>query len=191
MIVMTTYGRGGAGIAGLGSVADRVARHATVPTLVIRGGERGVAPPVGRIVVPLDGSNLSELALPHAMDLADVLGVPVALVRVLDTAVLGEAARLGNYAATRYVEAIDTVRSAASAYLTRHEQTVRDRDIAVSSQLIEGSPANELLGAIREGDLVVMTTHGRSGFSRWLLGSVADKIVRYGAGPVLLVRPER
>ena len=85
LIVMGPYGRGGAEKALIGSVADRVVRHAPTATLLVRGGDSAaVPPPIGRIVVPLDGSALSEQALPAAIDLASDLGVPIHLVRVTD-----------------------------------------------------------------------------------------------------------
>src|SRR5829696_8017216 len=85
LIVMSTQGAGGGGRLLFGSVADRVARHAPAPTLLLRGGHHPVsAQPVQRIVVALDGSRSAERALPLAMLLARLLGVPVHLVTVND-----------------------------------------------------------------------------------------------------------
>ena len=77
LIVMGSHGRGAVGRLVLGSVADQVARHAPVPTLIVRGGRRpATAMPLARIVVPLDGSALAEQAVPIAVALAADWGFP-------------------------------------------------------------------------------------------------------------------
>ena len=75
----------------------------------------------------------------------------------------------------------------AEEYLAEQAQQLRNRDLTATAEVLTGSPAVTLLDAIRPDDLVVMTTHGRGGVRRWLLGSVADKLVRAAAAPVLLV----
>jgi nucleotide-binding universal stress UspA family protein len=75
----------------------------------------------------------------------------------------------------------------AEEYLAEQVQQLRNRDLTATAEVLTGSPAVTLLDAIRPDDLVVMTTHGRGGVRRWLLGSVADKLVRAAAAPVLLV----
>lgn len=189
LIVMTTHGRGGGSRALFGSIADRVVRHAPAPVLVVRGGDRPVTPPpLTRIVVPLDGSALSECALIPAVDLADDLGVPLHLVRTLDVDRLRETVRAGTYAATAYARSLDEVRAAVADYLRAHELRLRGRDLRITSEVLNGAPAAELEALSRPGDLIVLTTHGRSGLRRWLLGSVADKLVRHASVPVLVVR---
>ena len=189
LIVTTTHGRGTGGRVVWGSVADRVARHAPTATLVVRGGERGAAgPPVARVVVPLDGSALAESALPTATELAADLGVPIHLMRAVDVGPIratAEAARLVATASDRSAEAL---RRQAEEYLTGQVQRLRNRDLSATSEVRTGTPALALLDAVGPTDLVVMTTHGRGGLRRWLLGSVADKLVRAAPAPVLLVR---
>ena len=73
-------------------------------------------------------------------------------------------------------------------YLAEQVQRLRNRDLIAQSEVRTGSPASELLAAIREGDVVVLTTRERGGLARWFLGSVAEELVRHAAGPVLLVR---
>jgi nucleotide-binding universal stress UspA family protein len=189
LIAMTTHGRGGGRRALFGSVADRIARHSPTPVLLIRGGEHPIAArPVLRIVVPLDGSELAEQAVPLARELAETLGVPVLLARALDSERVLEAMHLGGSPAGMYIPSVESLRSAAEEYLERQAQELRNASIVVSTVVLDGPPAVELTGAVAPGDVLVMTSHGRGGIGRWLLGSVAEKLVRAAPAPVLLVR---
>jgi nucleotide-binding universal stress UspA family protein len=189
LIVMTTAGRGSGGRALFGAVADRVARHAQTPTLLVRATNAAPGPPrIARVIVPLDGSALAKQALPAAIMLANDLGVPIHLVRVIDTDPVRATVEAGILAGAAYARAQDELRRQAEAELDRQVLALRNQDIAASAEIRAGLPALELLDAIAPTDLVVMTTHGRAGLSRWLLGSVAEKIVREAAAPVMLVR---
>jgi nucleotide-binding universal stress UspA family protein len=189
LVMMGSHGRGAGGRVAYGSVADRVARHAPAPVLVVRGGTQPAAlPPLTRVVVPLDGSARAEAALPTATALADLLGVPVHLVRVLEEDVLRATVQAGAAAAAAYAAAQEATRRQADAYLADEARRLRDQDVAAGTELRTGQPAPELLAALRPGDLVVLTPHGRGGVRRWLLGSVAEKLVRLAPAPVLLVR---
>ena len=188
LIVMTTHGRGAGGRALFGSVADRVARHAPVPTLLVRGHDAAAGPPqVARVIVTLDGSALADRALPVAASVARDLGVPIHLLWVLDDDVVRASVEAGIAAAGAYAKAQDDARRQAKEDLQTRVQTLCNQDITASAQILTGSPAVALLDVITLTDLVVMTTHGRGGVRRWLLGSVADKLVREAAAPVLLV----
>ena len=192
LIVMTTHGHGAGGRMMYGSVADRVVRHAPAPVLVVRGGEHPVpSAPVGRIVVPLDGSAVAEQALPVAISLADDLGVPIQLVRALDVDMLRETVRAGASAAAAYADSVETVRRAVVAYLDEQAKIVRGHDVMVGADVRDGPATAEILRYTRPGDLLVMTTHGRGGIRRWLLGSVAEKVVREASVPVLLMRARK
>jgi len=171
LIVMATRGQGGAVRALFGSVADRVARHARSNTLLIRvSDDRRPDPMVARIVVPLDGSDLAGEALPVAVDLARNLGVCVHLVRVTPDARRERTAEEDR----RDLEEI--------------ARSIRNEDCEASVEVRTGDPRRELLAALAPGDLVAMTSHGRGGVGRWLLGSVADHLVHHAPAPVLLVR---
>ena len=189
LVVMGSHGHGGVKRFVLGSVADEVARHAPVPVMIVRGGP-GSPPAVQltRIVVPLDGSELAEQAVPVAAALAADLGVPVHLLRVLDIDALRATVQAGIHAAAAYMRSQEEIQRYAEEYLAEQAQHLRNRDLTATAEVLTGSPAVTLLDAIRPDDLVVMTTHGRGGVRRWLLGSVADKLVRAAAAPVLLVR---
>jgi nucleotide-binding universal stress UspA family protein len=189
LIVMGSHGRGAAGRVGLGSIADHVARHAPAPALIVRGGRRPATTiPLTRIVVPLDGSALAEQALPMAIALAGIMGLPVHLVRVVDFDPVRGTVEAGVVAANAYVKTHAAAISLADTYLAEQVQRLRNKDVATMSELRTGAPASELLDAIHEGDLVVLATRERGGIQRWFLGSVAEELVRRAAGPVLVVR---
>jgi nucleotide-binding universal stress UspA family protein len=142
-----------------------------------------------RIVVPLDGSELAEQALPHAEALARLTGAPLHLVRVIDPTHLGTP--LGTLLSTDAVALellLEEERIAAREYLGRIEGDLRDRRHAVTVEYRPGRAADELLAAAQPGDLLVMATHGRSGLGRWFVGSVAEAVLRQSWVPVLLVR---
>jgi nucleotide-binding universal stress UspA family protein len=189
LIAMTTHGRGMAERVLLGSVADRVARHAATLTLLVRAGAHSVREAaIARLVVPLDGSPLAEQALPVAADLGKALAVPLRLIRALDVDLLRAVILAGPAAAAAYAAAEADLEREAAQELDARAAALRRRDLAVTTEIRHGGPIPALLAAIRPDDLVVLTSHGRGGLGRWLLGSVAEQLIRRAAGPVLLVR---
>jgi nucleotide-binding universal stress UspA family protein len=160
-------------------ILEQRAVHASEPA----ASTTSEAPGYRRIVVPLDGSALAEQAVPHAEALGQLTGAPLHLVRVLDST------QFGSFDGTKARQLwLNNERSVARNYLERLEQNLRDRQLTVTVEYRLGSPAQELLAILHPGDLLVMTTHGRSGVARWLLGSVAEAVVRRATVPVLLVR---
>jgi nucleotide-binding universal stress UspA family protein len=140
------------------------------------------------VLVPLDGSALATTALPRAAAVARLLGVPIHLVQVLDVASPGALLRAGPFATRAYIQAQDDARREAETTLDGCVRQLRNQDLQASKEIVVGSPAAALLTTIGATDLVVMTSHGYGGFHRLLLGSVADRLVRKAAAPVLLVR---
>ncbi len=140
-----------------------------------------------RIMIPLDGSELAEQALPRAAYLAAATGGVLHLVRVIEPPAAVRTQGLGA-PVNVHAESIATQRQEAAAYLERLEREGR----TVQTRLLDGYTAAVLIDYVREAtiDLVVLTTHGRSGLTRWALGSVADRVVRGGAPAVLLVNAE-
>lgn len=197
LVVMTTHGRGAAGRLIFGSTADRVARHGTTPTLLIRRGSDANGPVTpGRVVVPLDGSELAEQALPEAERLARALKAPVHLVRAVGADDVLATVRSDRSATSPRPSAGDDAyegarleaERGAAEYLEQKAAGLREDDLTAEVEVLKGTPAFVLLWMIQAGDVVVMTTHGRGGYRRWAIGSVAEKLVREAAGPVLLLR---
>lgn len=190
LIVMTTRGQGGAVRALFGSVADRVARHGNANTLLIRvaDGQRP-DPMVARLVVPVDGSDLADEAIPVAVALGQDLGVCIHLVRVVPDDAVRDAVRGGPFVSTDTIESWR--RQAASDAERDLEETaraIRNQDCDATLEVRFGDPREQLVAALKPGDLLVMSSHGRGGLGRWMLGSVADHLVHHAPAPVLLVR---
>ena len=185
LIAMSTHGRSGVQKWFFGSVAEKVRAHAPVPLLLIRAEETDApdwaAVRDGRwakILVPLDGSPLAEEALPYARMLAEAFEGEVVLLRAYQIPPV-----YGVDAASMIGELADD----AGRYLAGVEEDLPGKTRSI---LEEGIPADRILAVAddEKPDLVVMTTHGRTGLSQFVLGSVADRVVRGLWGPVLLVR---
>ena len=141
-----------------------------------------------RVVVTLDGSDTSEQALPAAAELARRLNVPLHLLRVADIAWLSVGA---SDAALEYAALGDTIgeeERAARDYLAAVEKRLATDGLTVTTEVRTGFASREIIAAAQPSDLLVMSSHGRSGPARWLLGSVAEDVTRRAASPVLLVR---
>ena len=123
-----------------------------------------------RIMVPLDGSELGQTALPHALELCRALGATLVLLYVRD-------ARLGSIeAAQRHLEYVRGQQAGSGVEI---EVVVREGPVAAA---IVGATADQNI------DMIAMATHGRSGLQRVVYGSVAEQVLRSSSKPVLLVR---
>ncbi len=138
-----------------------------------------------RILLPLDGSALAEQTLPRAIAQAERFQAELILLRVLEP--LPRDRGLSQAAIRRAEELTSTM---ARQYLEGIAARVQERGIPAQVFIIEGRPHAEILRFVETNqvDLIVICTRGRSGFSRWLIGSVADRVVRGASVPVLLVR---
>jgi nucleotide-binding universal stress UspA family protein len=192
-IVMATHGYSGIRRWTHGSVAERVLQAARVPLLLVRVSEEDLAEdwrqPMAcqRILVPLDGSPLAEQILPTVTVVARALDAELVLFRVpiaqVSSWVTGEpylpvlgVLETAEGAAQTYLDAVATRLEAEG-----HDVTVAMSIGAVADCMIEYAEAHDI-------DLVAMCTHGRTGLARWALGSVADRVLRAGSTPILLVR---
>jgi nucleotide-binding universal stress UspA family protein len=150
-----------------------------------------------RILVPLDGSKLAEAALPYIEELISKLPkepkVEVTLFQVVSSLthfiVAGEAGVQVPYTE----QEMEQIKKRAMDYLEKAGEGLRKRGAVVEVRVSTGDPADEIYNAATEinADLVAMSTHGRSGLSRWAFGSVASKVLRGGNKPVLMVRVPR
>ncbi len=151
-----------------------------------------------KIMVPLDGSELAECVLPHVETIGNGCGVKeVVFVRVAESAYLPVGTLSDGGAIFSQLDAeqarkrIDEVsRSNAKDYLEQVVGWVHLGGVKVQTQVLTGK-ANESLAEYatnNDVDLIVIATHGRSGVSRWVWGSVADRILRSACVPVMMVR---
>ncbi len=141
-----------------------------------------------KVLVPLDGSSLAEAALPHARALAECTNAQVVLLRVaIDPG--AEFAFADPSIAEPLVEQMETE---AKKYLSAVARELYRDGFKVSTMMREGPVAETILDVAAEigADVIVMCTHGRTGPARWLMGSIADRVVRGSKVPVMLIRPK-
>jgi nucleotide-binding universal stress UspA family protein len=141
-----------------------------------------------RILLPLDGSAMAEQALAHAITQAELFGAFLILLRVLKPLphVRGMSAA--------DIEAVELQTSEwAQEYLDQLVNEIRKRGVSVQAATVQGQPSVTILQFAEKNkiDLIVICSRGRSGLSRWLMGSVADRVVRGATVPVLLVRTRK
>jgi nucleotide-binding universal stress UspA family protein len=144
---------------------------------------------LNRILVPLDGSRLAERALEPAATLARYYGAELLLVRVPEMTRIFVAAEFG-YGVLYPSQALEAAREEAADYLRSVQAGSAVAGVRARSEVAEGDVAGAIVDlAGREGaDLIVMSSHGYSGLARWLLGSVAERVLRAAPCPVWVVR---
>lgn len=185
LIVMTTHGRSGLSRWLLGSVAERVLHHAPVPLLLVHANRvptTDVEPQAySTIMVALDGSRFAEQALERAQAVAKTSGGTLLLVAVVPD-VTDDSIQVDID--------VQTPGQQASDYLDEQVAALTDQGFKARSLIMHGDPAESIIqtSVSQNADLIVMATHGRSGFRRLWLGSVALRVVRSAERPVLLVR---
>ena len=201
LIAMASHGRSGLARWWMGSVADKVLHMADNPLLLIRSRAVPVAAQESapeRLIVPVDGSQLAEQILPHVVSLSTALKLPVVLVRVtMSEAEYYQAMSMGLRVLPPTLPSFQSFSGSmdgeALTYLNDLQDRLTSQGVtSVEGRVLQGSPADSIvdLAAATEHGLVVMTTHGRSGVGRMVLGSVSERIVRQSDGPVLIVRSE-
>ncbi|MCH1571535.1 MAG: universal stress protein [Longimicrobiales bacterium] len=196
LVVMASHGRGALSRMWLGSVVDRFIRHTHLPVIIVRPDE-DASPAAsfdqtfGTLMVCLDGSELSEEALQHATEFGELFDSAYHLTRVVSYPVDIASPYLPHTAQLNQ-QVLDDAKQGASEYLEAHAEHMRRRGLRVTTSV--GVDAQAGHGVLTEAeavgaDMVAMATHGRTGFSRTVLGSTADKVVRGSHDPVLLHRP--
>jgi nucleotide-binding universal stress UspA family protein len=196
LIAMTTHGRSGLNRWLLGSVAEKVLRATTNPLLLVRASPEGKGEGEARLesfVVPLDGSELAEHALPIVTEIAKKLRLEVFLFRAYRNP-YGPFVSGAGYYAVNADELMSSVRDEARNYLEEKMAELKKQGIDELSYLLqEGVAADEIvsMGSHIPDSLIVMCSHGRSGMKRWALGSVTETVVRHSRSPVLVLRPTR
>jgi nucleotide-binding universal stress UspA family protein len=216
-IVMCSHGRTGLAKWAMGSVAQKVSRHAPVPVLVLK--ESAPVPAALstdsardlHVLIPLDGSPLAEAVIAPALSLVEDIAAgrtaEIHLLRVVDLTTLY--GRVG-------VDAHDdqTVRTAitasAQAYLSAMADQVRGQLLATPArgrvswsiatgvdpaaiivETAEGHPPHAADAPARAFDVIAMATHGRGGVDLWAVGSVTERVLTACSLPLLIVRPQR
>jgi nucleotide-binding universal stress UspA family protein len=192
-VVMATHGYSGLRRWTLGSVTDKVVQAASVPVLIVRSSP--VAPPAvvkfRNILVPLDGSELSQQALPLAVELAKANGALLTLVRAISpTADVWAGTGLAGLPPIPYDDVYEALHTQARSELEAIADDLSAQGLRVNTVVESAIAADAIIAEAHhcKADLVVMATHGRGGLRRWTLGSVADKVLHATITPLLLVR---
>ena len=136
------------------------------------------------ILLPLDGSELGEAALPYVEELALKAKAEVILLQSVIPPHDTELARLAQ-------DYVIRVTAKAKDYLEDIKTKLNAKGIPAYSEVMIGNPVDTIIDYAKEHnvDLIAISTHGRSGVSRWLFGSVADRVAHRSEKPILLVRP--
>lgn len=142
-----------------------------------------------KILVPLDGSELAEKVLPHAVAFAKDSRAEVTLLTVVQLSLGFTAAKL-EAVPEAAAERKAALRAEAVTYLEKIQRDLKEQGIPARTVALDGDVAAQIIAyAEQEGiDLVAMATHGRSGLDRFVMGSIAEKVVRHTTKPILLIR---
>ena len=189
LIAMTTHGRSGIARWTLGSVADRIIHNTSLPVLLVRSQTDIRHEAIKTILVPLDGSELSEKALPYASALAKDHHAKLRLIQAVSPSDI-------EYAITRLPTQSETDRALqrrftlSDTYLSHVASELTSAGIKVETNVLLGDPARSIVDEAEKqaADLIVISTHGRTGFSRWVHGSVANHVIRTVSVPLLVIR---
>ncbi|MEK7214634.1 MAG: universal stress protein [Chloroflexota bacterium] len=196
LVAMSTHGRTGLARWRYGSVANELRQMLPLPLLLLHAEEEqseayatAMAQQMEDVVVPLDGSPIAEQALPHAVELAKRLNVDIHIVRVVMRPYMAYA----EPNAVEYYFELDTeMTNVANEYLQEVRKRLEAEGVRVTTRVFHGLAAENLVDYADAlgNSLVCMTTHGRTGLGRVVLGSVADKVLHDTTRPVFLIRAQ-
>ena len=180
LVAFTSHGEGGLAQWVFGSVAQKILRGCARPLFVARPLE-GPSPRVKRLVVPLDGSVGSEATLPHATLLAKATGAVVELLHVAQPA----GVEAGDSKLRGWIEREKKRMQTRFCEIERSEPK-----LSFEQSIEEGDPAARIKERSEKhpGTVIVMGSHGRTGISRWVYGSVSEKVLQAARVPVLIAR---
>lgn len=176
----------------LGSVTDRVLRSSPVPVLAINpDGTNMTARPKWTptaVIVPLDGSKLAEESVPTALEIAKVCGSEVIFIKAIRLPSYAVAGPGAEYYGVDY--GVSAQREGAREYLRQFVEMAESEGLSATGHAALGSAASRIIEETKgvPDAMIVISSHGRTGFKRMLLGSVADKIVRASHHPVLVLK---
>jgi nucleotide-binding universal stress UspA family protein len=194
LIALATHGRSGIGRLAYGSVAERTLLTTTRPLLLIRPDGWAAAPrTLQRIVVPLDLSPEAEGGLAVGARLAEQLALPLVLVHFVEPLLAPFVPETGSAAYLDVQAIIDSSIAQSQAYMEKTTAALRTRGLDATGEVSVAHAADGIALYARQhpGSLVVLSTHGRSGWRRFVLGSVAHRVVHTIAGAVVVCPPSQ
>ncbi len=187
LIVMSSHGRSGLGRWVYGSVTEKVLRQGCCATLIIRQTAKPPPEVFHKILVCLDGSLLAEQVLDPIFTIARATQAEITLLRVLTPSHLA----IETYAMEQLLANVEEMeRDTAEAYLRQLLVKLSPEDLTINTQTAVGPAADVIIDtAANQGmDLIAMCSHGRSGISRWVYGSVTEKVLRGAACATFILR---
>ncbi len=194
LIAMSTRGRRALARGILGSVTDKVIHSSKLPVLTITPQKAKVYRQdditISKVMAPLDGSPLAEGALPYVEAMASAMDLEIMLVRVVKAGGVYSTYSDGNpYVGSRELER--QMEDTAKDYLRTVAERLRSKGLRVEWKLLRGAPAAAIVELAQETpqDIIALASHGRSGITRWIAGSVAEAVIRASGGPVLVIPP--
>jgi len=193
LIIMATHGRSGITRWWMGSVAEKVITEAIAPVLLVRSkrpaktGTAGKLHFLHKILAPLDGSDIGEAALAYAETLAIKSQASVDLLQIISPPGTVEASLLGGPDWRKFIKAMH---DAGENYLKSISARLSGNGVKSIYEVVTGDPADKIVEYAEDKrvSVIAMSTHGRTGLARWVLGSVADKVLHSARIPILLVR---
>jgi nucleotide-binding universal stress UspA family protein len=194
LVVMGTHGRRGFDRFMIGSVAEGALRTSTKPYLLIRqtaeaketANSKGIAPGLKRLLMPIDGSECSKRSVAQGLELAKDLDASVTFLFVFDEHI---AAYYGAPGATYVREMYQDYQKAGEAILEEAKMIASKIGVKADVKLVKHhKPVEAIVETSKDYDIIVMGTHGRRGFDRFMLGSVAEGVLKRSSKPLLLIR---
>jgi nucleotide-binding universal stress UspA family protein len=188
LIVLSSHGYTGLKQWVYGNVAIKILRRSPCDTLLVRPFTSVEPFSKKRILVPLDGSQLAERALKPAAALATALDMDILLLRVLPP-IYSELEPMSAQYMFNNIEAKE--RDEARAYLQDIKTKLAPLHRPITIEIMAGTPAATILEVAtkQQVDMIIMCSHGRTGPGLWLMGSVAEKVLRRASCATLVVRP--
>lgn len=189
LIVLGTHGRQGVRRFFLGSEAEEVLRGADQPVFAVRKQESAFPKTsVHRVLVPVDLSSRSAAALAHAQEIAATYDAQLDVVHVVDPDL--RAASVYEELVDRPVETVSQIEPAVQKTLNTMARSAQKAGIDVHTHIGHGDPASYIaeFAETHAMDLIVLSSHGRSGVERFLVGSVAEKVMRTAPCPIFIVK---
>lgn len=206
LIVLCSHGRTGIPRWALGSVAHTLAHESRVPTLVLRESKRNsLSTPVEasrplRALVPLDGSELAEAALAPAASLVAALAAPAqGALHLAQVVKFYQTSAEEGFVSELNEEALERAKVYLAQVTERLQAPEQQPRLSITSSVkLEKDVASTLVslaemgdGEIGACDLIAISTHGRHGLERWVMGSVTDRVLNTSRLPILIVRPDK
>jgi nucleotide-binding universal stress UspA family protein len=190
LIIIAAHGASGGDQQLTGSIATKILSGSDTPVLLIKTKEGDATTPedlIKRILVPLDGSHISEISLKIVEPLATRFNAEIILFQSVEP--MRYISSFETMVPNIVLPSDDEIKQSAAKYLSEIQTRLKQRGITVSSAIIASSPAEAIIDYADSGNIsvVAMTTHGFSGIKRWVFGSTTNKVMQAGRKPLLMI----